>query len=95
MTPLLQQMGDFEVLGFISDASGPEDSSWKVDSVGWGYESGETNPEVILDGSGDNDNEVNPIGQEDMDVEGDAESIIGNLPMIMTPDMIVFDEMES
>lgn len=40
----------------------------------------------------DSDDEVSSMEQENMDVVGDAESILGDLPMIETPNATINDE---
>ena len=70
---------DSEVLGFSSDSLGLEDSSWRADTRYWNSEFNETDTQMIFDGAMDSDDEVSLMRQDDMDVVGDAKSVIGDL----------------
>ena len=74
---LLLQMGDSGMLGLSSDSSGLERSSQRVDIMDWDFESDETDPEMIFPGLMDSDDAMSLMGQKDMYVVSDAESVVG------------------
>ena len=57
-TYLLLQMGDSEVLGFSSDSSGSDGSSWEADTIDQGFDSDESDSEMIFQDPMDNDVEA-------------------------------------
>ena len=93
-TPLLLQMGDSKVSGFSSNGSGVESSSWRADTIDWGYGSDQTDPEMIFHRPMDSDIEMSLMGQENMELIDDAQSIVGDLPMDETPGTTIDDEID-
>ena len=94
MIPLFLQMGDSDMRKLSFDSSSSEGSSWKADTMDWGYESDETNSEVTFANPMDIDNMTSLMRQKDMDVVSDAESVIGDLPMTEAHDNTVDDGIE-
>ena len=95
MISLFLQMGDSDMTGLSSDSSRSEGSSSRASTIDWGYESDEATPEVIFFNPMESGDEMSLMGQEDMDMVGDTESVIGDLSIFETPNATVNDEVES
>ena len=93
-TSLLLQIGDSEVSEFSSDSSRSDGSSWKADIIDWDYESDETDPEMIFHDPIDNDDVVSVMEEENINVVGDAECVIKDLPITKALNVILSDEVE-